>query len=65
MSLFLPLHYGELPIDLLLELKELRYCTHEDIVVDAFTNFTEARRKAGRPVILVRHYPTFDWRLHE
>jgi hypothetical protein len=60
---FLPLHHGEPPMDLLPELKELRYCTHQDIVVDAFTRFTEARRKAGRPVTLVRDYSTAGWRL--
>jgi hypothetical protein len=65
MSPFLLLRQGEPPMDLLPELKELRYCTHHDIVVNAFTRITEARRKVGRSVTLVRNYSTAGWRLAE
>jgi len=60
-SRYLPFRHGEPPMDLLPGLKELVYCTSEDIVVDAFTKFTEARRKAGRPVTLVHHQSSCGW----
>lgn len=61
MSRFLPFGRGGPPMDLLPELKELIYCTYQDIVVDAFTKFTAARREAGHPVTLVRHQSSCGW----
>ena len=44
---------GELPLELLPELKEIAYFGRGDIG-DAFTSFIDARKNAGRPVTLVR-----------
>jgi hypothetical protein len=48
----LRLEDGELPLDVLPELQELRYSGSGDNG-DAFTSFTDARQNAGRPVTLV------------
>ena len=61
MSRFLPFGPRGPPMELLPELEELVYCTHQDIVVKAFTKFTKACRKAGRPVTLVRHQTSCGW----
>jgi hypothetical protein len=47
---------GELPLELLPELQELRYSGSGD-ADDAFTAFIDARQNAGRPVTLVRSSP--------
>ena len=44
---------GELPLELLPELKELTYSGNDD-TDDAFTSFIDARHNAGRPISLVR-----------
>ena len=49
----LQLEGGELPLDLLPELQELRYSGSGD-TGDGFTSFIDARQNAGRPVTLVR-----------
>jgi len=46
---------GESPIELLPELKELSY-SYDRGFDNAFTAFIDARRIAGRPVTLVRHF---------
>jgi hypothetical protein len=50
----LRLEDGELPLELLPELQELRYFGSRD-ACDAFTSFIDARHNSGRPVTLVRH----------
>jgi hypothetical protein len=45
---------GESPLELLPELKELRYPRFRDDA-DAFSAFTDARQDAGRPVTFVRY----------
>jgi hypothetical protein len=52
----LRLEDGELPLELLPELQELTYFQSRD-GGDTFSSFIDARRNAGRPVTLVRHYP--------
>ena len=44
---------GELPLELLPELQELR-CYREGDIGDAFASFIDARQNAGRPVIVAR-----------
>jgi hypothetical protein len=44
---------GELPLELLPELQELKYPGNGD-TGDAFKSFIDARQNAGRPVILTR-----------
>jgi hypothetical protein len=48
---------GELPLELLPELQELTYSGSGD-TGNAFTSFADARRNAGRPVMLVRDGPS-------
>ena len=55
-SCCLQLEDGELPLELLPELQELRYYGSRDASV-AFTPFIDARRNAGRPVTLFYHDP--------
>ena len=57
LSRCLGLEDGELPLELLPELQELRYFGSRD-TGDAFTSFVDARRNAGRPVMLVRNGPS-------
>jgi hypothetical protein len=52
----LRLEDGELTLDLLPELQELRYSGSGD-TDNAFTSFIDARQNAGRPVKLVRPLP--------
>ena len=47
---------GELPLELLPELQELRYLASRD-TGDAFASFIHARHSAGRPVALIHHKP--------
>ena len=47
---------GELPLELLPALQELRYLTSRD-TGDAFASFIHARHNAGRPVSLIHHKP--------
>jgi len=47
---------GELPLELLPELQELRYSASGD-TGDAFISFINARQNTGRPVALVRLGP--------
>ncbi|KAI0275758.1 hypothetical protein BGY98DRAFT_1098653 [Russula aff. rugulosa BPL654] len=54
LSRCLRLEDGELPLELLPELEELRYFGSRD-ACDAFTSFIDARHNSGRPVTLVRH----------
>ena len=54
LSRCLRLEDGELPLELLPELQELRYFGSRD-ACDAFTSFIDARHNSGRPVTLVRH----------
>ena len=53
LSRCLRLEDGELPLELLPELRELTYPGRRD-TGDAFTSFIDARQNAGRPVTLVR-----------
>ena len=53
----LQLDDGELPLDFLPELQELRYIGRSD-TDDSFTPFINARQIAGRPVTLVRLSPS-------
>jgi hypothetical protein len=53
LSRCLQLEDGELPLELLPELQELRTFGSSD-TGDAFTSFIDARRNAGRPVTLIR-----------
>ena len=52
LSRCLELEDGELPLELLPELQEIRFYGSGDIG-DAFTSFIDTRRNAGRPVTLV------------
>jgi hypothetical protein len=56
LSRCLRLEDGELPLELLPELQELKYYGSRD-TGDAFTSFIDARQNAGRPVTLVRRSP--------
>jgi hypothetical protein len=53
----LGLEDGELPLELLPELQELKYVGSGN-TGDAFTSFIDTRQNAGRPVTLVRHSPS-------
>ena len=53
LSRCLRLEDGELPLDLLPELQELKYFGGPE-TGDRFTSFIDARQKAGRPVTLIR-----------
>ena len=53
LSRCLQLEDGELPLELLPELQELR-CPRRDDTGDTFTSFINARQNAGRPITLVR-----------
>jgi hypothetical protein len=54
---------GELPLELLPELQELRYFGSRD-TGDAFTSFIDARQNAGRPVTLVPLLPSTFYESH-
>jgi hypothetical protein len=54
LSRCLKLEDGELPLELLPELQELRYTGSGD-GGDVFTSFIDSRKNAGRPVTLVRY----------
>jgi hypothetical protein len=57
LSRCLRLEDGELPLELLPELQELTYSKSGD-TDDSFTPFIDARQNTGRPVTLVRYYPS-------
>ena len=57
LSRCLRLEDGELPLELLPELRELTYIGNRD-TRDAFTSFIDSRQNAGRPVALVHHGPS-------
>jgi hypothetical protein len=54
LSCCLQLDDGELPLELLPELQELTF-SGSGAVDDAFTQFIDSRKNAGRPVTLTRH----------
>ena len=56
LSCCLGLEDGELPLELLPELRELRYFGSRD-TGDVFNSFIDARQNAGHPVTLVRRSP--------
>ena len=57
LSRCLRLEDGELPLELLPELRQLRYSGGGD-AGDAFTSFIDSRQNADRPVTLVRRIPS-------